>query len=142
MPTYDNTSRNSYPKNNTVLPGGAVGFVTQELFDGLDGVTRTADTPYAHEPLTIAADDTMTPWVWTPAGTHALYLRGDWVGQCTVQMATQAAGSDATMAGEFVNGIDAQVQVFDLPVACYMRFGFVAGDYVSGSLYSNVQVGD
>lgn len=141
MPTYTNTGSNSYyTKNGSVLLAGMTDFATLELLDDLPGVTRAADTPYTHEPRTIAADDTMTPWVWTPKGSHMLILGGDWSGTVTMQRATAADGSDAVLAGEFASDEANRVFTLNERVGAYYRYGFLSGGLASGSLDGNVEV--
>ena len=141
MPTYSNTSNTTYQTKAGKFSAGATGFQTQELLDSLPGVVRTADTPYAHEPRTIAADNTMTPWVWTPSGSYVLTLGGDWSGTVTVQRAKESDGSDAVLAGEFSSDDLLLVRPLTEITGAYYRYGFLAGGLVSGGLNGNIEVG-
>jgi len=141
MPTYSNTGDTTYQAKDGTFKPGQTDFATQELLDDLPGVTRAADTPYAHEPRTVAADNTMTPWVWTPPGSYVLTLGGDWSGTVTVQRATAADDSDAVLAGEFSSDDTIKVRPLTELIGAYYRYGFLFGGLAGGQLAGNVEVG-
>lgn len=148
MPTYRNdTAYRVYGLDSNLLVAGSEFFrpgqtvETMELLDDKDGVMRTADTPYAHEPRTIAADATMTPWIMTRKGDHTLTLAGDWQGTVTIERAVSAAGENATRIGVVRSSDDEHGITVELERDAYIRYGFAAGGYTSGTLVCNMEEG-
>lgn len=61
MPTYDNNGTITYVTRDGALNPGQTAFATKDLLDGLDGITRVADTPYPYVHDGVAPIDYLPP---------------------------------------------------------------------------------